>query len=95
MNKRDVYAQKLKARLDQWKAEIDRMNAGADRLEADARIEFRKQMERLQARREEASRSLEDLGKAAEGSWEDLREGMERAWGELDRAIREAASRFR
>jgi len=95
MNKRDVYAQKLKARLDQWKAEIDRMNAGADRLEADARIEFRKQMERLPARREEASRSREDLGKAAEGSWEDLREGLERAWGEVDRAIREAASRFR
>jgi len=95
MNKRDAYVQKLKAQLDQWKAEIDRMNAGADRLGADARIEFRKQMDRLEARREDASQRLAELGKAAEGSWEDLREGMDRAWGELDRAIREAASRFR
>ena len=38
VNTRDGYAEKLKARLDQWDAELDKLDTTAVKAEGDAKI---------------------------------------------------------
>ncbi|MFP3983250.1 MAG: coiled coil domain-containing protein [Desulfurivibrionaceae bacterium] len=89
-----IYEEKLQAQLDEWKAEIDKLKAKADKAEADARIEYYKQIDELRARHEEASEKLADLKAASSDAWEDIRSGVENARVQLDNAMRNAASRF-
>ena len=51
---RDAYVKKMQAKLDDWNAEIDQLSAKADAAQADAKLEYDKQIETLKKQREEA-----------------------------------------
>ena len=51
MSRREQYIEKINARFDQWDAEIARLKAKADAAEADAKIEYQKQLQELRAQR--------------------------------------------
>ena len=46
---------KLQAQLDEWSAEIDKLKAKADKAEADAQLEYYKEIEELRSMQETAS----------------------------------------
>ena len=94
MSMRDAYEQKLQAQLDEWAAEIKKLKARADQAEADAQIEYHRQIDRLKQEQQRAEAKLEELRHAGEGAWEDLKVGVEKAWQDLGEAVRAAASRF-
>jgi uncharacterized coiled-coil DUF342 family protein len=54
MYEREQYFEKAKAQLDKWNARIDELQAKADGAEADARIEYEKQINELRGKRDEA-----------------------------------------
>lgn len=95
MSMRDAYEQKLHAQLDEWSSEIDKLKAKADNAKADARLEYRKQIEELRSMREAATNKLAELKDAGDDAWEDLKAGIEVAWGSLGNALKSAASRFK
>ncbi|MEX2353647.1 MAG: coiled coil domain-containing protein, partial [Gammaproteobacteria bacterium] len=80
---------------DEWKAEMDKLKAQADKAEAEARLEYYKQIDELQNMQNEAYRKLVELRKASDDAWDDLRAGVEVAWDSLSDAMKAAASRFR
>lgn len=94
MGERNQYIEKVRARIAQWDAEIDRMKAKADEAEADARIEYEKQMREMQARRDEGVDRLEMLREASDEAWKDVRSGFDRAWDEISGAFDRAMSRY-
>jgi hypothetical protein len=94
MSMRDAYERKMQAQLNEWAAEIKKLKAKADQAEADAQIEYYRQIERLKQEQERAEAKLEELRHASEGAWEDLKGGVEKAWLDLGEAVRAAASRF-
>jgi len=87
--------QKLKAKMDEWNAEIDKLAAKADQAEADAKIEYEKQLEDLRAKRKDVEDKMAELQQAGDGAWEDLKAGIENAWDSLGSALKSAASRFK
>jgi uncharacterized coiled-coil DUF342 family protein len=93
--KRDAYVQKLRAKLDEWNAEIDKLAAKADQAEAEAKIEYYRQVEDLRAKRKDVEDKMAELQQAADGAWEDLKAGIESAWDSLGNALKSAASRFK
>lgn len=95
MDDKNAYRQKLEARLDQWRAEIDRLQAKAAEADADARIEYDRQIEDLRGRQADAQSRLEEFDSASDEAWTDLKGGIEQAWNDLGTAVKKASERFR
>lgn len=95
MSMKDAYKQKLQARLDEWSAEIDKLQAKADYAEADAKLEYYKEIEELRTMQESAANKLADLEDASDDAWEHLKAGTESAWHSFGNAIKSAAAKFK
>ncbi len=94
MSMKEAYEKKLQGKLDEWSAEIDKLKAKADSAEADAQLEYYKQVEELRSMQDAASKKLDELKEAGDDAWEDLKAGIENAWDSLGSSIKSAVSRF-
>ncbi len=94
MDDKSAYAEKLEARLDQWRAEIDKLQAKAKEASADTQLKYKEEIDNLRAQQKEAEQKLNELGEAQGKAWEDLKSGAEAAWDNLGNAVRSAADRF-
>jgi uncharacterized coiled-coil DUF342 family protein len=92
---KEAYEKKLQAQLNEWSAEIDKLKAKADSTEADAQLEYHKQIEELRSMQESATNKLDELRNAGDDAWEDLQAGIDSAWDSLGNALKSAASRFK
>lgn len=95
MDKRDVYEKKMKEKLDQWRDRIDELKVKADQAEAEAKIEYHQQIDKLRAMQRASEEKMRKLRTAGDDAWEDLKAGMDMAWESLGEAVRSAASRFK
>lgn len=95
MSMKEAYEQKLQAQLDEWSAEIDKLKARADDAEADAQLEYYKQIEELRSMQEAASNKLAELKDAGDDAWEDLKAGVDSARDSLGNALNSASARFK
>ena len=91
---RDEYVEKLKGRLDQWNAESARWEAKARVAQAEAKAEYDRQIEALNARREEAMYQMKLLQNASADAWKDVMQGAEEAWKRMQEAVSAARSHF-
>jgi len=95
MSMKEVYQQKLEAQLAEWNVAIDKLKAKADKAEAEAQIEYYKQIEDMRVKQEAARDKLTELKEAGEDAWEDLKAGLDSAWNSLGDAVKSATSRFK
>lgn len=95
MSDRDVYVEKMKAKIDEWNADLAKLEARSREASADTRLKYDNQIQELKVQRERAEEQLKEFQRASEESWKQMRDGMESAWDEVNRAFREAADRFR
>jgi ElaB/YqjD/DUF883 family membrane-anchored ribosome-binding protein len=87
MTDRKAYQQKMEARLNEWKAELDRMRAKVQGVEADARIEFDKQLTDIRERFETIREHFSSLAKAGGDSYERVRGTVDGALAEFTNAF--------
>ena len=95
MSTKEEYIRKMHAKLDIWSAEIDSLAAKADQASAELKAGYHKQIEALNARREDARKKMAQLQSAGEGAWQDMKAGVELAWDAMGEAIDSAKSRFK
>ncbi|MGB5365094.1 MAG: hypothetical protein WBM75_00550 [Polyangiales bacterium] len=95
MNDKELYQQKMQARLDEWKAQVDKLKAKASGASADAQLDMNKQIRVLERRIEEGKAKLSELTEASEDAWGSIKEGVESAWDSLKSAATDAASKFK
>lgn len=94
MANENPYEKKLQAQLDEWSAEINKLKAKAEKAEAEAKIDYEKQIEELQAMQKTAYKKLDELQKAGDAATEDLKTGVENAFKAFNDALKSATSRF-
>lgn len=94
MDRRDIYVEMLKARLDEWNAELKQAEASAGSAEADTRLRSDEGLERMRRGRDETQRHLHEIEEAGEESWERLKRGFELAWEDIRRGFGRARDRF-
>ncbi len=94
MSMKDAYQKKLQAKLEEWNADIEKLQAKADAAEADAQLDYYKEIEDLRAKQEAAGKKLDELKSAGDDTWEDVKAGIDNAWESLSSAIKSAKSRF-
>ncbi len=92
---RDEYLEKLKAKMDQWNAELSRLEAKANEVEADAKIEYKTQLEKLRTRKMELQQKIDELRNTSGDAWQDVKAGIENAWQEFGESVKSATARFR
>ena len=95
MSMKDAYIQKIEAQLEEWKSEIDKIKAKADKADADAKLEYYEQIEKLRTKQQAAQEKFTQLKNAGEDAWEDLKAGLELAGVSLAEALKSASSRFK
>ncbi|GJL79335.1 MAG: hypothetical protein NPINA01_23240 [Nitrospinaceae bacterium] len=95
MSMKEAYQKKLQAKLDEWGTQIDKLKAKADKADADAQLEYYKNIEELRSKQEAANEKLNEFKEAGEDAWEDLKAGAESAWDSLGEAVESATSRFK
>lgn len=95
MNDKELYMQKLQARIDGWKADVDKFKAKASGASADVQLDINEQVRVLEGRIEDGKAKLSELGEAGEDAWESIKDGVESAWGSLKSAATDAASKFK
>lgn len=95
MEKRDLYLEKINAQIQQYSAKLAGMRAKAAEVNADMKLEYLNQVEKLEGKREGLKKKYEQLSKASESSWEDMKEGTEKAWKELKESFAKATEHFK
>lgn len=95
MSKRDAYAKKLQAQLDEWGAEIDKIKAKADKAEANAQLEYYRQIKELHAMQHSASNKLSELKDASDDAWEDLKASIDGLWDTLGKKLHSSTAKFK
>jgi multidrug resistance efflux pump len=95
MSAREQYIEKAKARIDQWNAEIDKMKAQVHEAEADVKIKYQKQLDKMRAQRDDGDAKLKEVRHASDAAWDDMKSGFDKAWGDIAGAFDDARSRFK
>jgi uncharacterized coiled-coil DUF342 family protein len=95
MGMKDAYEKKLQAQLEEWEAELLKLKSRADKAQANAQLEYYKQINELRSLRDAAHDKLVELQEANEEAWEDLKKGVETSWKAFESALESAASRFK
>ena len=67
MTDRSAYVDKMKAKVDEWTADIEKMQAKAKGAQADARIEYDKQLAEMRKQRDEAQVKIKEAQEASDG----------------------------
>jgi hypothetical protein len=92
---RKAYEDRLEAQVKEWEAKLAALKTRAGQADAAAGIEFRRQVEALEAKYGAAQAKVQDLKAAGEDAWEALRAGAEKAWSDLKEAAEQAAAKFK
>jgi DNA repair ATPase RecN len=95
MSDRDVYVEKVKAKIDEWNADLAKLEAKSREAAADMQLKYEQQIRDLCEQRNEVEERLRELQRASDESWKRMREGMETAWDDMAKAFRDATDRFR
>ena len=95
MEKRDLYLEKISARVEQYSAKLAGMRGKTAEIHADMKLEYLNQVEKLEGKRDGLKEKYEQLRKASESSWQDIKEGTENALNELKESFANATERFK
>jgi len=95
MTEREQYIEKAKAKLDQWNADIYKFKAKVAESDADAKIEFKKQLDEMRNQRDKADAKLKELHDASDEAWEDMKSGFDTAWNSISGSYESAMSKFK
>lgn len=95
MEKRELYLKKISAQIKQYNAKLAVMRGKASEVNVDMKLEYLKQVEKLEGTRDGFKEKYEQLSKASESSWEDMKEGTENAWNELKESITKVKKHFK
>jgi hypothetical protein len=90
MGMREEYLEVMKKQLQQWQAQAARFKAEAGQMEAQAKVQYDKNLAYLHARQEEAWASFSTLEGASETAWEQFKANMDKA----GRDLKDAAERM-
>jgi hypothetical protein len=95
MGMREEYQALMEKQLSEWKAQTERFKAGAQELEAQAKVQFDRNLELLRTKQAEAWDHFQKMKAAHEGTWMQIRTHLESAGGEVKAAVEQMTRNFK
>ena len=94
MTLKQNFAAQLKAQSDIWRAQAKDYQERLEQAGEQARGEYKKAMEQMEAKIQDAAKLAEQVRGANEAAWKDMVTASQKAFAELQRGWAEAVSRF-
>jgi hypothetical protein len=94
MTLKQNFAEQLKAQSDIWRAQARDYQEQMEQVGEQARVEYKKALDQMQARIQETANLAERVRNANEAAWKDMVTASQKAFAELQRGWAEAISRF-
>lgn len=94
MNLQEEYEKKAQAKLSELKAEIKKLQAKAEGAEADAKIKYQKEIEKLSMLKDDFSKKLEALKEVGSSSWSEMKSEMEKLSSTVESTLKSVISKF-
>ncbi len=94
LENQQAYKEKLKAKIDEWDAKIREMRAKADQAQAESKIEYQQQLDRMESKRDELRGQLDQIKQASGEAWKDIAAGADRALDEMQESFEKAKAKF-
>lgn len=91
---RKAFVKKMDAQAEQFVADLKKARAKGKEMAADAQIEWRKQIDRLEAGVESAQKQLSSVAEAGEDVWRAAAQDVEEAFAGLQKKWSEARRRL-
>ena len=95
MGLREDYQVQMEKQLNEWKVQIEGFKAGAEKIEANAKVQYEKQLEALRAAQTEAWEDFYKLKGANESAWGQFKAHMDKAGGEVKAAVERMTTNFK
>jgi hypothetical protein len=94
MTLKQNFAEQLKAQSDIWRAQAKDYQERLQQAGEQARAEYKKAIEQMEAKIQDAAKLAEQVRGANEAAWKDMVTASQKAFAELQRGWAEAVSRF-
>jgi hypothetical protein len=91
-NEAVAYGKKLMREAD---AKIRQLEGKASKASGDAKVTYEKAIKDLKAKRAEAGKKLDEMGKASASSWEAVKQGFADAYKDLHQSYEKAIAQFK
>lgn len=89
-----MYREKIAAQVQQQRAEIEKLKATLAEKRADAKIGYRENLQKLEARQAELEDRFEKLKDASGDAWKEMKTGFIKAWEDVSESMKEAKEKF-
>jgi hypothetical protein len=87
-----AYGRKLVRETD---GKIKQLEGKAAKASSDVKVQYDKEVKDLKAKRAEAARKLDEMGKATTATWEDAKQGFADAYKDLHQSYEKAVARLK
>jgi chromosome segregation ATPase len=94
-NRKEEYQKKIQIQLDEWKADIDRLKEKAKLASADAKLKYKENIDKLEAKMTEGKSKLKDLMESSGDAWDVVKEGADSIWDTMKATFSEVKLKFR
>jgi len=94
MTPKQNFAEQIKAQSDIWRAQAKDYQERLEQAGEQARAEYKKAIEQMEAKIQDAAKLAEQVRGANEAAWKDMVTASQKAFAELQRGWAEAVSRF-
>lgn len=85
--KRKAYVDKMEAQLKEWEAKIGILRAKAEKTEANTRIKYYRQIEKLQKKQEETRKKLQEIKHSGEDAWDNVKGNLGKSLQDLKKTV--------
>jgi len=87
MGLREDYQAMIDKQFKEWQAQAERFKEAAQQMEANAKVQFEKNLELLRATQAQAWENFNKFKSANEGAWTEFKTHMDQAGTELRNAV--------
>jgi uncharacterized NAD(P)/FAD-binding protein YdhS len=88
------FAEQLKSQSDVWRAQAKDYQERFEQAGEQARTEYKKAMEQMEAKIQDAAKLADQVRSANEAAWKDMVSASQKAFAELQRGWADAVARF-
>ena len=89
-----AYLDKVNARIKEFSAKMEQLKAKADQVDAETKIKYNRQIEKLAHKKQEVQTKLNAIKVSGKGAWNSLKIGLDAAISDLKNGIAKAISGF-
>ena len=95
MGTKEAYKHKMEANLKEWGAQINLLAAKAESAEADARLTYAKEIDKLRAKQHQVAEKLKELENASGDAWKEVKAMADKFWDDLKTGIENTTAKFK